>query len=165
MNACKFCGQPATVHLTDILHKQKSETHLCEACARAKQILPDQPGAHFDLQGLVELVMGQHGAPEDAIPGQPTCPACGLKYAEFRAEGRLGCPLDYDEFAAPLTILLERVHRATGHCGKVPGGRRGRMGLGGLRAELADAISGERYEDAAALRDRIRQKEGSDEPR
>ena len=167
MNPCKFCGQPATIHLTDILHKQKSETHLCEACAKAKQIIPDKPGAHFDLQGLVQLVMGQHEEPE-AEPESPlalVCPSCKIKYAEFRAEGRLGCARDYDEFATPLLTLLERVHRANDHCGKVPVGQRRRMGLRGLRAELVAAIAAERYEEAAALRDRIREKEGADEPR
>ena len=165
MNACKFCGQPATIHLTDILHQQKSEMHLCDACAKAKQILPDKPGAHFDLQGLVQLVMGQHDGSEPTSPGKLTCSECGLKYSEFRDAGRLGCEFDYDEFAGPLVTLLERVHRATDHCGKVPGRRRGTIALTRLKAELAAAISAERYEDAAALRDRIRQKVGADEPR
>lgn len=165
MSPCKFCGQPATIHLTDILHQQKRETHLCDACARAKQIIPDKPGSHFDLQGLVQLVMGQHEEPDAVSPGALTCPGCGLKYSEFRDAGRLGCADDYDEFAGPLLTLLERVHRATDHCGKVPGRRRGTMALTGLRADLTAAISAERYEDAAILRDRIRQKEGADEPR
>jgi len=165
MNACKFCGQPATIHLTDILQKQKSETHLCEACAKAKQIIPDKPGAHFDLQGLVQLVMGGHDSPDAVAPVAQACPACKLKYAEFRAEGRLGCARDYEVFAAPLLTLLERVHRATDHCGKIPVGQRRRMGLRGLKAELDAAIAAERYEEAAELRDRIRQKEGADEPR
>lgn len=165
MNACKFCGQPATIHLTDILHQQKRETHLCEACAKAKQILPDKGGAHFDLQGLVQLVLGQHDVSTALAPGALTCSECGLKYSQFRDEGRLGCAVDYDEFAGPLLTLLERVHRATEHCGKVPGRRRGTMALTRLKAELAAAIAAERYEDAAALRDRIRQKVGADEPR
>ncbi len=165
MNACKFCGQPATIHLTDILQKQKRETHLCEACAKAKGVIPEKPGSHFDLQGLVQLVMGGHEAPEVTEAISLACPACKMKYAEFRAEGRLGCDRDYEVFAAPLMTLLERVHRSTDHCGKIPVGQRSRMGLLGLRAELAAAIAAERYEEAAALRDRIRQKEGADEPR
>ncbi len=165
MNPCKFCGQPATIHLTDILQQQKRETHLCEACARAKQVVLDKPGSHFDLHGLVQLVLAGHDHPAGAGPGALTCPGCGLKYSEFRDTGRLGCPRDYDEFAGPLLTLLERVHRATDHCGKVPARSRGRMGLNGLKADLDAAVSAERYEDAAVLRDRIRQKEGADEPR
>ena len=165
MSTCKFCGQPATIHLTDILNQQKNVTHLCEACARAKQILPDQPGSHFDVQGLVQLVMGQHESAGEVEPNALTCPSCGLKYSEFRKAGRLGCALDYDEFNAPLLTLLERVHRSTDHCGKVPGQRRSTMGTDRLQADLDAAIAAERYEDAAVLRDRIRQKEGADEPR
>lgn len=165
MNPCKFCGQPATIHLTDILHQQKRETHLCEACARAKKIIPDQPGSHIDLHGLVQLVMGQSDGADAAAPGSLTCSNCGLKYSAFREEGRLGCAADYDEFAGPLATLLERVHRATDHCGKVPSRKRATMDLSKLKAELEAAIAAERYEDAAVLRDRLRQKEGPDEPR
>jgi len=39
------------------------------------------------------------------------------------------------------------------------------MGLSKLKAELDAAIAAERYEDAAVLRDRLRKKEGADEPR
>ena len=167
MNACKYCGKPATIHVTDILQKQKRETHVCDACAKAKHIIPDKPGSHIDLQGLVKLVIGAQEAEARGGPETPgmACPVCKLKFAEFRAEGRLGCSRDYDEFAAPLVTLLERVHRATEHCGKVPATQRRRMGLMALKFSLAVAIAGERYEEAAALRDRIREKEGADEPR
>ena len=145
--------------------ESRSSARLSDACARAKKILPTKPGTHFDLQGLVQLVMGQHGRPDATDPTALSCPECGLKYAQFRAEGRLGCARDYDEFAGPLLALLERVHRATDHCGKVPVRRRSTMGLSKLKAELDAAIAAERYEDAAVLRDRLREKEGAEEPR
>ena len=40
------------------------------------------------------------------------CPDCGIKYMEFRAGGRLGCPLDYWVFSKGLTPLLQRFHGA-----------------------------------------------------
>lgn len=164
MNPCHFCGQPATIHYTSLIGKAKAEQHLCEGCAKAKGVIGDGPpaAAPFDLQALVQLVLGQHAAADTAALA---CPECGLKYAQFRAEGRFGCPHDYDSFGGVLAPLLERIHRATAHCGKAPRGAAGRAELDRLRRQLADAVGGERYEDAARLRDLIRQREGADGPR
>jgi protein arginine kinase activator len=65
--------------------------------------------------------------------------------------------------------ILQRIHRATRHAGKVP--RRGvdlphgpATNLLDLRQQFRRAVETEDYEQAAALRDLIRQKEASDEP-
>jgi protein arginine kinase activator len=91
---------------------------------------------------------------------------------EFRADGRLGCPADYELFRAGLLPILQRIHRATRHAGKVPrrpaatteSGPRAAAELLDLRQRLRRAVDSEDYERAAALRDLIRQKEASDEP-
>lgn len=159
---CQNCGlHPATVHLTDIINKQKRELHLCEACAREQQLLPGGPAPQLNLQALVHLIMGQ---PAGTDPAGLTCPACGLKYAAFRADGRLGCPDDYDAFRAALEPLLERIHRGTRHTGKAPRAAARRAELADLREQLRAAVAAERYEDAALIRDRIRAKEALDEP-
>ena len=159
---CQFCGQPATVHLTDIVNKQKRELHLCDGCAKKHDLLPDAPGPQLNLQALVALLTGQPAAPPEA--GALTCPACGLKYAVFRADGRLGCPADYDAFRAALEPLLERIHRTTRHAGKTPRRARTADALADDRAKLAAAVAAEDYEEAARLRDTIRRKEHADEP-
>jgi protein arginine kinase activator len=166
MNPCHFCGQPATIHYTSIVAAEKVEQHLCEGCARERGVIAADatPAAPLNLQALVQLILGQHPPPA-ADAGSLKCPECGLKYAQFRADGRLGCPHDYDAFRDALLPLLERIHRDADHRGKAPRRAAGRADLADLRADLNRAIRDERYEDAAALRDRIRQKEGADEPR
>ncbi len=165
---CQFCENEATVHLTNIANKKKREVRLCEVCARKRNLLPTDPGApSIDLKALLSLLVGplQQAAKEQTAL---TCPTCGLDYAEFRAEGRLGCPADYDAFRAMLEPLLERVHRSLRHEGKVPQGFRRRLlegELDVLRTQMQAAAGAEDYEEAARLRDLIRQKEASDEPR
>lgn len=167
---CQFCGQPATVHLTDIVQKVKKESHLCEACARAKQVLPDAAGGQLNLQALVALVLGPPPAtPHGQEPAALICPHCGLNYTEFRKHGRLGCPADYAAFRPALEPLLDKIHRATAHTGKSPrsgrdgrgddGAKANRSELADLRERLRAAVAAERYEEAAVLRDTIRQKE------
>jgi protein arginine kinase activator len=166
---CQFCDNPATVHVTDITKLKKRELHLCERCARKHNLVPDQPSPHVDLKALLglltaPLVTGQLAADPAAL----TCPACGLQYGEFRAGGRLGCPADYEAFEAALVPLIERIHRAVAHTGKIPRAVRRQLretDLRNLREQLTAAIAAEKYEDAARLRNLIRQKEATDEPR
>ncbi len=163
MNPCHFCGQPATIHYTSLIGKKKVEQHLCEGCARAKGVISEGPisTAPMNLQALVQMVLGQHATADTSAL---KCPECGLKYSQFRAEGRLGCPHDYDAFGEVLRPLLDRIHRDTAHRGKVPKALAGRGEVAALRRMLAEAVDAERYEDAARLRDLIRQKEGADGP-
>lgn len=160
---CQFCDNPATVHLTNLSKgsKRKQEVHLCEGCARRHNLIPDQPTPHVDLKALLGLLAGPlaAGTPD---PAALTCPACGLQYGEFRAEGRLGCPADYDAFRPVLEPLLERIHRAQTHAGKVPravGRKALRAELKTLKKQMTAAVKAEQYEEAARLRDLIRRKE------
>jgi protein arginine kinase activator len=155
---CQLCGEPATVHLTDIVNKKKRQMHLCEGCARKQNLITDDPTPQLNLQPLLQLLMGQLSL-TPAQTGGLLCPTCGLKYAQFRATGRLGCADDYDAFRTALEPLLERVHRGVRHAGKVPAAERARAAaalLAGLKDDLATAVAAERYEDAARLRDRIK---------
>jgi protein arginine kinase activator len=164
---CQFCSKPATVHLTDIINQKKREVHLCDACARQHQVLPEAQ-QELNIPALLQFLIGQPlpaGARQDLA--QIVCPDCGMKYAQFRAQGRLGCPHDYEVFRDLLEPLLERIHRRTRHAGKTPGqfrraARRAR--LRELQSQLRQAVEGERFEEAARLRDLIREKETRDEP-
>jgi protein arginine kinase activator len=162
---CQYCSNPATVHLTKLVKKQKLELHLCETCAEKHQ----SPPAELSLSSILESVIGQHVSPVAEELSRLICPTCGIKYMEFRADGRLGCPADYEVFRAGLVPILQRIHRATRHAGKVPRGAardaNATAELLDLRQQLRRAVRDEDYERAAALRDLIRQKEGSDEPR
>jgi protein arginine kinase activator len=154
---CQFCSNPATVHHTDIINKQKREMHLCEACAREKNLISDGPGG-LNVQAVVQLALSS-----DAV-----CPECGTPYAHFKAQGRLGCPHDYVAFRSLLEPLVERVHcNAVRHVGKVPrrhARRLVKVRRAELEAQLRAAVAAERYEEAARLRDAIRSLGADHEP-
>jgi protein arginine kinase activator len=88
-----------------------------------------------------------------------SCPDCGIKFMEFRAGGRLGCPQDYWVFSKGLLSLLQRYHGTTRHVGKTARRREGAMERLRLRTRLREAIAREEYEEAARLRDLLRQKD------
>jgi len=161
---CQSCSSPATVHLTDIVSGQKKELHLCQACAEQQQFIKQQ---ELNLPAILQTLIGHHvGQLTDEL-ARLTCPACGIKYMEFRAAGRLGCPHDYEVFRVGLEPLLQRIHRASRHIGKTPQrhclSAATQAELVELRSQLRVAVDQEAYEEAAHLRDLIRQKEATDE--
>lgn len=161
---CHYCSNPATVHLTDVVKKQKKELHLCQACAEQQQLLKQN---ELNLNAIVQTLLGQHVGPLPDELARLTCPHCGIKFMEFRADGRLGCPHDYTVFRGELEKLLDRIHRATRHVGKAPRRQPSDPAklaeVVELRRQLREAVEAEAYEQAARLRDLIRQKDATDE--
>jgi protein arginine kinase activator len=153
------------VHLTEIVNGKKKIKHFCPACAEKQELLKQQD---MNLTAILQSVIGQHvGSATDEL-SRLTCPSCGIKYMEFKAAGRCGCPLDYQVFRQPMLPLLERIHRGSRHVGKVPPHAVEHAALQAelreLRQQLRNAIEQEAYEEAARLRDLIRQKDIADEP-
>lgn len=156
---CQKCTKAATLHITEVLgDDQYDELHLCEECAQKYLYEPQQKG------GVSKG--GDAGASEEsdeAAVSQRECPVCGVKFVEFRNSGRLGCPNDYQEFREELLPLLESIHGDTRHAGKtprrLPQTKQTQAELTQLRKQLHQAVTKEAYEDAARIRDRIRQLE------
>ncbi len=156
---CQICDALATVHVSETVKNTKRELHLCERCARERNLIPEPPGPQIDLKALLKLLMHPFpstGTPDEAVPEPAACELCGFTQAEFKASGRLGCPHDYEMLRETLEPLLERIHRAVEHTGKVPRVTR----VAGWKRQMQKAIAAEEYEEAARLRDLIRQAEG-----
>lgn len=151
---CDLCGEPATVHLTQIVKSKIHKVDLCEACAQAKGVTDP---AGFSLSDL--LVNDSLAGGEDETSRK--CPACGLAQQDFKKHGRFGCPSCYETFESMVTPMLGNMHKGTAHQGKTPRKVLARRSvydrLTKLEGELTIAIKSERYEDAARYRDEIRQ--------
>jgi protein arginine kinase activator len=159
---CDICGKKqASVHLTEIVDEQIAELHLCEDCARQKSIQMEQQFGLADLlAGLSDL--GKQ-VKEDISRVTVRCPNCGLTYEDFRKIGRLGCSQCYSAFRRYLSTLLKKIHGSNQHFGKTPSKLakpvRVKSTLQELKDKLQRAIQAEEFEEAARLRDRIRELE------
>ncbi len=154
---CESCNErDATVHFTEIMGNQKKEVHLCEECARQKE-LPIQ--ASVSLADILTGLLQKSQAGELKEMKKLLCKSCGASYAEFQSSGRLGCPDDYEVFKKPLSRLLERIQEGGKHVGKVPASAGETLvrhnELLRLRRELDRAVLREDYEKAKELRDHI----------
>lgn len=157
---CDNCGKrQATVHYTEIRNDEMTEMHLCEECARKKEV-DFKP--HFSL---ADLLAGLGDFEEAAVPLQirkEKCPVCGMTMADFKKFGRLGCGGCYTAFQDSLAPLLKRIHGRTNHTGKIVGvteKKASRTTLEKLKAALQEAISKEEFEEAAGIRDKIKELE------
>ncbi len=156
---CQRCPKQATYHITEVLGWDRyEEVHLCEGCAKKYIVEPQKKAAG-----------GALGPPEEALEevespvAGPVCDSCGISFLEFRNQGRFGCPHDYDAFKAELLPLLESIHGEVRHAGKTP--RRlprtqgAQVELAHLRRQLQQLVTEENYEEAARVRDRIKELE------
>ena len=156
---CSNCKEkPATVHLTQIVGDKMQKLDLCEDCAKAKGV--NDPGG-FALADLM-LGLGASQEMEQSAGGvEIKCPRCGFTQADFKKSGRLGCPECYKTFAEGLEGLLKTMHKGTRHAGKVPEALRESREqtdrLKSLQKKLDKAIKEEDFEQAAQLRDELKQ--------
>jgi protein arginine kinase activator len=163
---CDICKKnEATVHLTEIIDEQMNELHLCEECARQKSVAMEQQFGLSDLlAGMADLDKTEKEA--EPVSGLK-CPNCGLSYADFKKIGRLGCGSCYNTFSKYLGPLLKRIHGSTQHTGKSPlkatGDLKKKIDTQGLRVRLQKAIESEAFEEAAKLRDQIKEMEAKKE--
>ncbi|MFF2890661.1 UvrB/UvrC motif-containing protein [Paenibacillus sp. NPDC057967] len=164
---CQECGKrPATLHFTKIVNGEKTEFHICESCAREKgEGIPGTPNSfsiHSLLSGLLDFNSPGTTTPQSA-PQTVRCEECGLTYAQFSKIGRFGCSSCYSAFADRLDPLLKRVHSSTTHSGKIPKRSGGQIQckreIEQLRKDMQTYIEQEEFENAAELRDRIRELE------
>ncbi len=154
---CESCGETdATVHLTQITDGAVKKLHLCQSCAEESGLTIQS------AMSIPEMMFGLGGASESASAGEDkACPRCGMRQADFKKTSRLGCPTCYTVFTEELAPLLTAIHKGTQHAGKVPAGAQAAAvttpEIEAMQQKLQDAVSAERFEEAATLRDQIRQ--------
>lgn len=168
---CDFCEKKATVFLTQLIEGQMKKVCLCDECAKERGVT-DPTG--FSLADL--LLGGVPGAttqtqtakaPPIAIGGR-RCPTCGFTLEDLRRVRRFGCSDCYATFAEEVAQMVRGMHKGTSHIGKVPAGLMAmqvlHQRLEELRARLDQAIASESYEEAAGIRDEIRNLEPTQNP-
>ncbi len=163
MMKCDFCDTKATVFLTQLVEGQMKKVCLCESCAKERGVT-DPTG--FSLADL--LLGGLPGGPGTGTSGGAStvtmsgkkCPTCGFTLDDLRRVRRFGCGDCYKTFHDEVAPMLRGMHKGTTHIGKVPEGLMAlqvrHQRIEELRKKLDQAIASESYEEAAGIRDEIR---------
>lgn len=155
---CNECGKnEANVHLTHIVNGEKTESHLCDECAKKKQSF-----SNFSMENLFSAMLNNAFSGATYLPVGP-CPNCKMTYEQFRNIGKFGCSQCIDTFKLKLMPAIKNIQGYDEHLGKIPkragGDYRLQKDIERLKAELKRMIELEEYEKAAELRDKIRELE------
>lgn len=157
---CDLCDNEAVVHHTVIRNKVPHTEHLCQAHAlqRGLAVTTLTPGAPLAKVKVTVKTTGAAPEPEGR------CPNCGLTIAEYRKAALLGCPSCYAAFGEFLAQVIQASQAgAQAHIGVTPPGESPGAAIRARRQSLLKALEAaivqEQYEQAARLRDELRNTE------
>ena len=164
---CQECNEnEANVNIWINVNGYKQEMFLCQECASKLGVpMSDEDfmsmskmfDMHFPdlLSSFFDLSVESDSAPNS----QKACSECGLTLKQLKEKSRLGCANCYDVFTDEINTLLRRLHGANEHIGKIPANCSGKINIKRkiltYKNELQKAISEEKYEQAAEIRDKI----------
>ena len=160
---CEKCGKNnATTHIRTVVNGVVTEHNLCGYCAAAEGYTTS---SQTSLAGMLASMFGEV---LDAKPANyKQCPICGATFSGIAQSGKVGCAECYTVFSAELLPYLKRVHGSTQHIGKIPNSAPLMVmpkeeNVESLRMELNRLVAAEKYEEAAVLRDKIKELEAGE---
>ena len=157
---CDICNKnKAVVHYAEVINGEIKKLNICEHCAKDKGFGVE---ISFSLGDMLSGIIDDSSKDiERMVAREEKCDSCDMKYEEFKKSGRLGCDQCYKSFEKNLIPILDTIHKHTRHKGKVPKEFKDRFvkieKIRELNKKLKEAVENEEFEDAAILRDKIRE--------
>lgn len=172
---CQHCNKnEATTHIKKNINGQKEEMHLCSDCARELGVMDEfkMPSMEdFFSDSFLGNFLGAGVAAMNSLAGVDRCSTCGSSFSDIVNSGHLGCSDCYDRFSDRLEPSIRKIHGKTKHIGKFISydekeepkkvnkkeEKKPQISeLDSLKQQLQAAIDEQRFEDAAVLRDKIK---------
>lgn len=167
---CDKCHKrEAKIYCTEIINGEKKEQYLCEQCAADYASFQMNGVAVKKEMSVTSLLSGLlekgYGNQEDKMDGTTRCKGCGMSYREFLKTGKFGCPECYGTFGKVFDKSLRQIQGSDTHHGKIPKGFVTAADraidsiseIDKLSLKLQYAVEKEEFEEAAKLRDVIRE--------
>ena len=157
---CEKCKKnQATTYIKTIINGKYSEKHLCSECYKEEN---DFAGG-FSVGDMFSSMFGDSHY-SGLQNGVTHCPLCGSSINDISNTGKAGCPECYKTFRKQLLPFIKRVHGSVSHTGKslnkLPVSENTEKSeLQKLKEQLQVLISEEKFEEAAKVRDRIKELE------
>lgn len=161
---CNHCGKnEANTHYKRVINGKKEEMYLCEECAKELGVMNDFSFEPFSMDTFFGNLLGAGAAALNSIAGVDRCTYCGSSFNDIVNSGKVGCANCYDRFESKLNPSIEKLHGRTRHVGKSVSytveedeEQESVDELTKLKEEMKLAIKEQRFEDAAVLRDKIK---------
>ena len=156
---CQNCKRnDAEVHLKRIINGESAEIHLCTVCAGLLGVADTV--ASFSPFG--EILGGILASNDTKTLSNKIlrCDTCGFTFDDIARTGRPGCPSCYRVFSQKFMPSIRKLHGRAVYKGKNPSqGSESTVSdrLQELKIRLEEAVAAENFEEAAVLRDEIRE--------
>lgn len=179
---CQNCGEnEANVRYTQIINGEKKEMILCEKCSKNLGIEDIDFSMPIDFSSFFGGILGCENE-QDFISLNKRlenlkCKFCGMKYDDFTKTGKFGCGSCYEAFSEKIDPILKRIHGSNRYIGKKieildknitkeqktsKEEEKTKVNISEvqkierLKNELKQLIKEEKYEEAAKIRDEIK---------
>lgn len=172
---CQHCNKnEATTYFKQNINGKVTEMHLCADCARELGVMDSFSPENFFADTFLGNLLGAGIPAMNIISGVDRCESCGSTFNDIINSGLVGCADCYDKFAQRLEPSIIKLHGNASHVGKnityteVPDKEapkteeKPKSELEKLKDDLKLAIQEQRFEDAAVLRDKIKDMTGED---
>lgn len=175
---CQNCNKnEANVRYTQIINGEKQEIFLCEKCSREMGIgnidfnIPISFSSFFG--DLLENYSDTNFFPSIMKPEELKCNECGMTFSEFIDNGKFGCANCYNVFSNKIDPILKNIHLSNRYTGRKPillsknieinksesnDNKNSEIEI--LKEKLNRAVKEENYEEAAKIRDKIKELKG-----
>ena len=158
---CPRClKREATVHISKNVNGKKEEYVVCNECAKEMGFFGSSD-LLFNMGDFISGFMGKGITP--SLSDQKKCPACGMTLTELSRTSKLGCSNCYEIFDDYLDPVMKKIHGNSRHVGKLPqtadDNFKKQHQISSLKEDLKAAVGREDFEQAAVLRDNIRELE------
>ena len=177
---CQNCGKnEVTFRYTQVINGVKKEMNLCDKCARELGLKDMNFSMPISFSSFLGDFFNDYN--DSLLPSFMTsqalqCKTCGTTFDDFLNSGEFGCSDCYDLFEDRITPILKNLQGANKHVGRgyrdieankekvnsaktSPKKVKKESKLEKLQKDLQKAIKDERYEDAAKIRDQIKEME------
>lgn len=165
---CQNCkNKKATTYIKEAINGQIKEVYLCEDCAGKMGV---DASFYFggELSNFLSGFLGASGIKQNT----EVCDVCGMNFSELSKGGKVGCASCYDKFKNKLLPVIQKIHGDSVHRGKRPGGstlvvskKNPTLAVSKIsdverkKLLLKKAVEEQNFEDAAVLRDEIKELE------
>lgn len=171
---CDFCKKnKATIHLIRVQNDNVEKVNICAECAEDFTFFSEDDFYKDLTKILYKIFKADEGQPNGIrelknlknleIRKNRACSFCGMDLKNIKKLGKMGCPNCYREFKNILLPIIKAIHKNIEHRGKIPENTTGQIKLEksirDLRNRLKREIFVENFEEAARIRDEIRQLE------
>ncbi len=156
---CDKCGKnTATTHIRSVINGVVTEKNLCSHCAAIEGY------GNANNNNLSQMLFSMFDDTHKSKTTATRCECCGTTFNDIAQSGKCGCPDCYKTFYRQLLPYIKRVHGSTHHIGKTLDNTncvKNDDTVDQLRNQLKQLIGEEKYEEAAIVRDKIKDLEAN----